>query len=147
MFRFITPACADWAPIAIRIPLGIIMFAHGAQKTFGWFDGHGLSETAGFMSQLGLVPPMFWAVVLALTELVGGILVLFGLAARFSAAAITISQLVAVWKVHGQHGFFLSAQGFEYNLALIGIGVALILSGSGKLSIDSLFAPRGRQTT
>jgi len=38
MFRFITPACADWAPIAIRIPLGIIMFAHGAQKTFGWFD-------------------------------------------------------------------------------------------------------------
>jgi len=91
------------------------------------------------LAQLGLRPAPFWGVLLALGEFVGGLLVLFGFLTRFAAAVLGIIMLVAIGTVHIRHGFFLQNQGFEYPFAVLGMAIALILSGAGNLSIDSLW--------
>jgi putative oxidoreductase len=131
-----------WAPLPARLALGVIFIAHGSQKLFGAFGGGGLEGTAGFLGGMGFKPPMFWAVLLGGTEFFGGLGVLVGLLTRLASLGITISMIVAVATVHFRNGFFLQPQhpGFEYNLALIGMCLALILSGAGKLSIEALIA-------
>lgn len=131
-----------WAPVALRLALGSIFFAHGAQKVFGWWEGGGLQATAGFLGSMGFTPPMFWAIILVIAEFVGGIFLLLGLLVRLMALLIAISQVVAVILVHLPRGFFAGAGGFEFNMALIAMAVALILTGAGALSLDRLFRKR-----
>lgn len=92
---------------------------------------------AGFLGNMGFKPPLFWAFVLASSEFFGGLGVLVGLLTRLAALSILIGQVVAVAKVHGPHGLFLSDRGFEYNLSLIAIALALLLVGAGAISLDA----------
>ena len=125
----------------------MIFFAHGAQKGFGWFGGHGLKGTIGYFQQaLGVPPPL--AVLAAFTECFGGLAVLVGFLARPAALGLMAVMLVAIAKVHGPHGFFLNmsqtpgkGHGIEFNLALIGMALAVLAGGAGTVSIDRLIAP------
>src|SRR5437867_11856999 len=46
----------SWSHLVVRLALGIVFFAHGAQKTFGWFGGHGLSATIAGFRQMNIPP-------------------------------------------------------------------------------------------
>jgi len=134
---------ASWAPIFARLALGVIFFAHGAQKLLGLFGGPGWSGAIqGFEEHLG-IPPVLTAISI-LTEFFGGIAIILGVLTRLAAIGLTINMLVAVYTVHLHNGFFLNwycnppegGHGFEYNLALIGLSISLLIWGGGNLSID-----------
>ncbi|MBF8301969.1 MAG: putative rane protein [Candidatus Dadabacteria bacterium] len=133
----------SWAPIFARLTLGIIFFAHGSQKLLGWFGGSGWSGTIQFFEQSGV--PAFLAILLIITEFFGGIAIILGFFTRLAALGLTIAMLVAIFKVHLQNGFFLNwfnvpnmGHGIEYNLALIGLSLSLLVWGAGNLSVDQM---------
>lgn len=132
------------APMMLRIPLGAIFMAHGAQKLLGLFGGHGLTGTLkSFEDKLG-IPPIFTLLAI-IAEFGGGFGVLTGFLTRLSAAGISGVMLVAIYKVHWANGFFLNltcaagrGQGIEYNLALLGMALYLMIAGGGKWCLDRL---------
>src|SRR6478752_8132969 len=95
---------AGWAPLAVRIPVGIIFVAHGAQKLFGAFGGYGLEGTGQFMASLGLTPGYLMALLAGSAEFFGGLALLFGVLVRPAAAALAFAMLVAIFSVHIGHG-------------------------------------------
>jgi putative oxidoreductase len=109
--------------------------AHGLQKTFGFFGGHGIEGMAKMLGQMNFNPPVFWAWVVGLSELLGGLFLVLGVIPRISAALIGIIMVVAIVKVHGPQGFFAMQGGFEYQLLILAVAVFLIITGSGKLSL------------
>ena len=119
----------------LRIPLGVIFVAHGLQKLIGAFGGPGISGMTGMMQSLGFTPPEVWAWVLAVTETVAGAFLIVGLLPRISAAAIAIIMIVAIVKIHGPKGFFMSQGGYEYQMLILGAAISLIFTGSGKISL------------
>jgi putative oxidoreductase len=132
-----------WAPLVVRIPLGIIFVAHGAQKLFGWFGGYGLEGTAQWMDSIGLSPGVPLALLAGGAEFLGGLALLFGLLVRPAAVALAFTMLVAIFSVHFSKGFFLSNGGYEYGLALLATSLALLISGGGRLSIDGALTGGG----
>jgi putative oxidoreductase len=139
---------ASWSHLVVRLGLGIVFFAHGAQKTFGWFGGHGLSATIGGFRQMN-IPPAATALA-AFIECFGGLALIIGLLARPVALALVLVMLVAIVKVHARNGFFLNfamtpgkGHGYEFNLALIAMALSILIGGAGALSIDRLIAPFG----
>jgi putative oxidoreductase len=139
---------ASWSHLVVRVALGVVFFAHGAQKTFGWFGGHGLSATIGGFRQMN-VPPAATALA-AFIECFGGLALIIGFLARPAALGLIPVMLVAIAKVHGKHGFFLNfamtpgkGHGYEFNLALIAMALSILIGGAGALSIDRLIAPFG----
>src|SRR5439155_25587671 len=138
----------SWSHLVVRVVLGVVFFAHGAQKTFGWFGGHGLSATIGGFRHMKIPPAA--AALAAFTECFGGLALIVGLLARPAALGLTIVMLVAIAKVHWRNGLFLNMQGtpgkghgFEFNLALIGITVSILIGGAGMWSIDRLIRAFG----
>ena len=126
----------NWAPLALRLVVGLVMTAHGAQKLFGWFGGYGLQGTAGFFGeQLGLTPGIYWAALAGGGEFFGGLLLILGLATRFAALTIAITMAVAIVTVHSS-AFFAPA-GMEFPLTLLAAALALLISGGGALSADA----------
>ena len=139
---------ASWSHLVVHVGLGVIFFAHGAQKTFGWFGGHGLSATISDFRRMN-IPPAATALA-AFTECFGGLAQIAGLLARPAAAGLILVMLVAIAKVHGRNGFFLNfamapgkGHGYEFNLALIAMALSILVGGAGALSIDRLIAPFG----
>ena len=139
---------ASWSHLVVRVALGTVFFAHGAQKTFGWFGGHGLSATIGGFRQMN-IPPAATALA-AFTECFGGLALIVGLLARPAAVGLIAVMLVAIAKVHGRNGFFLNfamtpgkGHGYEFNLALAAMALSVLIGGAGALSIDRLIAPFG----
>jgi len=139
---------ASWSHLVVRVGLGIVFFAHGAQKTFGWFGGHGLSATIGGFRQMNISPAA--TALAAFTECFGGLALIVGLLARPAALGLILIMLVAIAKVHGRHGFFLNfamtpgrGHGVEFNLALIAMALSILIGGAGALSLDRLIAPFG----
>lgn len=124
-----------YGPAVLRLAVGTIFVAHGAQKLFGVWGGPGLSGTAASMGQLGLGPGFPLALLVALVELVGGLMLIIGALTLFAALALAIVMGVAIWKVHLAAGFFLPA-GYEYNIVLLGALISLVLTGPGAFSID-----------
>ncbi len=129
---------SNWAPLVLRVVLGVIIAVHGSQKLFGWFEGPGLEGTVGFFTMLGIMPAFFWAWVVALVEFVGGILLILGLGVRVVAPLVAINMLVALLKVHLARGFFVGDGGYEFVLILIAVAVSLALTGAGKISLDNI---------
>jgi putative oxidoreductase len=127
----------DIALLILRLVLGGIFVAHGAQKLFGSFGGPGLKDTAGFFEQIGLKPGRMMALLAGLAEFGGGLLVLVGFLTPLGAFAIIAVQAVAIAKVHMRNGFFNESGGYEFNLVLIAVAVALILTGSGAYGLDA----------
>lgn len=124
-----------YGPAVLRLVIGAIFVAHGAQKLFGIWGGGGIEGTTAFFAQLGLSPAMPLAVMVGVVEFGGGLLLMFGALTLFASLALVVNMLVAVWKVHLASGFFLPG-GYEFNLALIGALVSLMLTGPGALSVD-----------
>jgi len=133
--------------LIVRVGLGVIFFAHGAQKVFGWFGGPGLRGVIGYFRQsLGIPAPL--TVLAALTELFGGLAMILGLLVRPAAVGLIAVMLVAIIKVHAPNGFFLNwalepgkGHGYEMNLALIAMALAVLVGGAGAVSIDRLIRP------
>jgi len=137
-----TPGPVDWGLLVLRLVLGVAFILHGAQKLLGLFGGPGISGFAQGLRQMGLPAPELMAYLAAGAEFLGGLAVLLGVLTEFGAAAIAAVMIVAIWKVHGKHGFFLSQQGYEYNLMILGVCAALILAGPGLLALWDPFRYR-----
>ncbi|MCA2016172.1 DoxX family protein [Vibrio tritonius] len=128
---------AGLAPLALRIPVGIIYMAHGSQKLFGWNGGYGLQGTGQWMDSIGIHPGVLMAALAGSGEFFGGLLLLVGLLTRPAAAVTAFTMLVAIFSVHISHGLFLSNGGYEYGLALFAASLSLLFSGQGKVAIDN----------
>lgn len=137
--RTLRTDAASAAPLVLRLALGTVFFAHGAQKLFGWWGGPGFANTAKFFeSQLGLAPGHLHAALAGGGEFFGGILIILGLLTRFAAAQAAAIMAVAIWTVH--RSAFFAPEGMEYPLTLLLIAVALVLTGGGALSVDARLA-------
>ena len=129
---------AGWGALALRIPVGIIFVAHGAQKLFSWFGGYGLEGTGQWMDSIGLSPGYLMALLAGGTEFLGGLALIIGLLVRPASAALAFAMLIAIFSVHFQNGLFMSNNGYEFGLALLAASVSLLFSGAGRASVDRL---------
>jgi putative oxidoreductase len=130
------------ALFCMRLTLGAIMVAHGYSKVFG-----GLHHFAGMVASLGM--PAWLAYVSALTEFLGGLLILAGLFSRAAALAIFIDLGVAIWKVHLHNGLIGSPNrpGYELPLAAATLAFALIFFAAGPISLDEVLRGGGGGTS
>ncbi|MDP4536303.1 DoxX family protein [Alkalimonas collagenimarina] len=131
---------AGWGALVLRVPIGIIFAAHGAQKLFGWFGGYGLEGTGGWMESIGLAPGVLMAFLAGSAEFFGGLALIVGVLTRPAAAVLALTMLVAIFAVHFEHGFFMSNNGYEFGLALLAASVSLLFSGAGKVSLDAVLS-------
>jgi putative oxidoreductase len=123
----VSKTVGPWAPLAIRLTLGIVFIAHGMDKLFGTFGGGGLQATAEQFEQLGLQPANVMALMAGATEMGGGILVFLGLMTRLGGLMIASTMVVAIATVHGGNGLFARDNGFEYPLTALGAALSLVL--------------------
>lgn len=121
----------NWGLLILRLVVGLTMMGHGTQKLFAWFGGHGPKGTGGWLESIGVKPGVAMAVLAGLSELIGGALFAAGVWTPVGAALITLVMLVAIYKVHGAKGYWADKGGFEYNLVLIAVAVAVALTGPG----------------
>jgi putative oxidoreductase len=143
--RFIDRALATdagFGPLAVRIPVGLIFAAHGAQKLFGWFGGYGLEGTGQFFGSIGLSPGYLMALLAGSAEFFGGLALVLGVLVRPAAASLAFAMLIAIFSVHFSKGFFLDKGGYEYALALFAASLSLLFSGGGRYAADALLAAR-----
>jgi putative oxidoreductase len=128
----------DAGLLLVRVVLGLVMAAHGAQKLFGWFGGYGLAGTGGFFEGLGFRPGKFFAAAAGATEIAGGLLLALGLFGPLGPALIISVMVVAMVTVHWSHGLFAQDNGIELPLlySVTVAGIALI--GYGAYSLDAL---------
>jgi len=123
----------DAGLLIIRLVVGLIFAGHGAQKLFGWFGGYGLKGTGGYLDSIGMKPGVLMALIAGLGELVGGLLFAAGVLTWVGAVLIAATMVVAIVKVHGKNGLWVTSNGYEYNLILIAIVVGVALIGPGAL--------------
>jgi len=133
---------AGMAALTLRIPVGIILLAHGAQKLFGVFGGYGLEGTGQWMASIGLEPGYLMALLAGSAEFFGGLALILGLLARPAALLAAFTMLVAIVTVHLENGLFLSNNGYEFGLALLAAAVSIVFAGGGSLSVDNVIARR-----
>ena len=133
----------DAALLLARSVVGASIAAHGAQKLFGWFGGHGPAAAMDFFTRWGFAP--FLVVLLIATESIGMLLQARGFAGRVWAAGITVVMIVAVIKARHYLHFFMNwymeprrPEGFEYHLLVAGCALVVLILGSGRWSIDRL---------
>jgi putative oxidoreductase len=131
----------DWVVAAARTVLGVVFFAHGAQKTLGWFGGAGLRSTAKvFREHLRIPTPL--AVLAVEAEFLGGLGLIVGLLSRVAALGIAVIMIVAILTVHWKFGFFMSwygekqGHGVEYHILVLALATVVIFKGGGALSVD-----------
>ena len=127
----------DVGVLVLRLVFGVIFMGHGAQKLFGSFGGPRISGFAKMLEQLGVKSAKPMAVLAGLAEFVGGILVMLGFLTPVAALALIGVMIVAILRVHLKNGFFNTNRGYEFNLALAGIALTLLIAGAGAYSLDS----------
>jgi putative oxidoreductase len=131
------------ATLIIRVALGGVIFAHGAQKLFGWFGGYGFAATMDYFTGTAGLPYVIGLLVI-LGESLGAIALIVGIFGRFMAGCMFIIMLGALIIDHAQYGFFMNwfgnqpGEGIEFDLLTFGISLSLILTGSGDYSMDAL---------
>jgi putative oxidoreductase len=141
MFRKLISTSDDYTYTVVRLVMGIVFFAHGAQKMLGWFGGYGFSGTMGFFTQQMHIPAPF-AFLAICAEFFGGLGLLAGLLGRVAAFGISMNMLVAIFTVHLPNGFFANwtgqqkGEGFEFHLLAIALAFVVMVKGSGALSVD-----------
>jgi len=147
MFRKVLVTTDDWTVTLMRLVMGVIFFAHGAQKALGWFGGYGFSGTMGFFTNMMHIPAVF-AFLAICAEFLGGIGLILGALGRIAAFGIACNMVVAILLVHSHFGFFMNwtgqqkGEGFEYHLLAITIALVLMVKGSGAFSIDRALSAR-----
>jgi len=131
----------DGALTVMRLVLGIVFFAHGAQKMLGWFGGYGFSGTMGFFTSQMHIPAPFAFLAIA-AEFFGSLGLILGLLTRIAAFGIGMNMLVAILMVHRHFGFFMNwfgnqkGEGIEYHLLTLALAIALMIRGGGAFSAD-----------
>ena len=143
MLRKLIETTNDPVLTILRLVLGVVFFAHGAQKMPGWFGGGGFQNTmAMFTQHMGIPAPLAFLAICA--EFFGGLGLVVGLLGRIAAFGVLCNMVVAVLMVHRHIGFFMNwfgnqkGEGFEYHLLAIALALAVVIRGSGALSIDRL---------
>ena len=145
MIRKLIATDNDAAITVLRLVLGIVFFAHGAQKMLGWFGGYGFTGTMGFFTGMMHIPAVFAFLAIA-AEFFGGVGLLFGLFTRVAAFGVFCNMLVAVAMVHHQFGFFMNwagtqkGEGFEFHLLALAMTAVLMIRGAGAASVDRLLS-------
>jgi putative oxidoreductase len=139
-------ATDDSAATAIlRLVLGIVFFAHGAQKMLGWFGGFGFSGTMGFFTGTMHIPAPFAFLAIA-AEFFGGLGLILGFLTRIAAFGIAVNMVVAIVKVHSAFGLFMNwtgtqkGEGIEFHLLVLAMTTFLMIRGAGAFSIDRAIA-------
>ncbi len=145
MFRKLVSTSNDFTLTIVRLVLGLVFFAHGAQKMLGWFGGYGFHGTMGFFThQMGIPAPLAFLAICA--EFFGGLGLLVGLLSRIAALGIIVNMLVAIATVHHVNGFFMNwtgqqkGEGFEFHLLAIALAIVILIKGSGAISLDRAIA-------
>lgn len=133
-----TLATASLGLLVIRLVFGLTFAAHGTQKLFGWFGGHGLDGTGGFFESIGIKPGKPMALLAGLGETLGGLAFALGLLVPVASIFIIVPMIVGIAKVHGPNGYWATGGGYEYNVAIIAVAVGIALTGPGAYSIDAL---------
>jgi len=133
----------DWVITIVRIVLGVVFFAHGAQKALGWFGGAGLQSTVRvFREQLRIPAPL--ALLSVAAEFLGGLGLIVGLLSRIAALGIAVVMIVALVAVHGKFGFFMNwygekqGHGIEYHILVLALALAVMIKGAGAFSLDQV---------
>jgi putative oxidoreductase len=144
LFSSLVATGDSFAPLVLRVALGVMMFPHGAQKLLGWFGGYGFTGTMGYFT--GTVgTPWLVGLLVILGEFFGSLLLITGFGTRFAAASLVVIMLGAAWQLRG-NGFFMNwfgnqkGEGLEFFLLTVGIGLALVALGGGRWSLDRLIA-------
>lgn len=145
MIRKLLATENDAAMTVLRLVLGIVFFAHGAQKMLGWFGGYGFTGTMGFFTGMLHIPAVFAFLAIA-AEFFGGLGLILGLLTRVAAFGIACNMIVAVAMVHHQFGLFMNwtgaqkGEGYEYHLVSLAALVVLMIRGAGAASVDRLLS-------
>jgi putative oxidoreductase len=126
----------DLALLILRLMVGLVIAAHGAQKLFGWFGGGGLKGAIKMSEMLRLRPVRFWALMSGLTEFVGGVLLALGLLNPLGPLGVIAAMLMAIITVHWPR-FFNTNRGLEFPLVLLGMSLSAAISGPGAYSLDA----------
>jgi putative oxidoreductase len=130
----------DVSLTTLRVVLGVVFFAHGAQKMLGWFGGFGFHGSMGFFTHIGIPAPIAYLIICI--EFFGGLGLIVGLLTRIAALGIAGDMIGAVFMVHLQNGFFMNwtgtqkGEGIEYHLLALAMAAALLLRGAGAFSLD-----------
>ena len=146
MIRKLLSADDNLATAILRVVLGVVFFAHGAQKMLGWFGGPGFSATMGFFTGVMHIPAALAFLAIA-AEFFGGLGLILGALTRIAAFGIAVNMIVAIATVHSAFGFFMNwngaqkGEGFEYHLLVLAMAVLLMIRGAGAFSIDYAITP------
>lgn len=141
MFRKLIATDNNTATVILRVIVGIVFFAHGAQKMLGWFGGYGFTGTMGFFTH-GMHIPALFAFLAIVAEFFGSLGLIIGLLTRVAAFGIAVNMLVAIAMVHHRFGFFMNwsgaqkGEGYEYHLLVLAVTVFLMIKGAGAASVD-----------
>ena len=127
----------------VQIVLGVVFFAHGAQKALGWFGGTGLQSTVRvFREHLRIPAPL--EVLAVAAEFLGGLGLIVGLLSRIAALGIAVVMIVALLAVHWKFGFFMNwygekqGHGIEYHILVLALALAVMVKGAGAFSLDQV---------
>ncbi len=137
----------SWAGLILRVTLGLVMFPHGAQKLLGWYGGFGFTGTMGFFTET-MHLPWIVAFLVIVGESFGSVALLLGLLTRFTAASFIVIMLGAITTSHLSNGFFMNwfgkqaGEGYEYHVLVIGIALALLITGAGRWSADRIITEK-----
>lgn len=141
MLRKLLVTDDNTATVILRSVLGVVFFAHGAQKMLGWFGGYGFSGTMGYFTGTAHIPAVFAFLAIA-AEFFGGLGLMFGFLTRIAAFGISVNMLVAIATVHSPFGFFMNwtgaqkGEGIEYHLLVLAMTAFLMIRGAGAFSLD-----------
>jgi putative oxidoreductase len=136
----------DYGLTVARVILGVVFFAHGAQKMFGWWGGYGFTGTMGSFAHMGIPAPLAFLAIMA--EFLGGLGLIVGAVSRVAAFGILSNMVVAIATVHWPNGFFMNwagtqkGEGFEYHLLASALALAVIINGAGAVSIDRAYTKK-----
>lgn len=146
MFRKLINTDDNWASLIARVVLGLVILPHGLQKLLGLFGGAGFTGTMGYFTSQGM--PAVVAFLVIMGESFGALGLITGFIGRFCAFGIMTIMLGAMFMVHLKAGFFMNwtgqqqGEGFEYHLLALGLGLIVLLKGSGAFSIDRILSKR-----
>lgn len=145
MLRKLFATDDNTATAILRLVLGVVFFAHGAQKMLGWFGGFGFSATMGYFTAAMHIPAPLALLAIA-AEFFGGLGLILGFLTRIAALGIATNMVVAIATVHSAFGFFMNwagtqkGEGFEYHLLVLSMTAFLMIRGAGAFSFDRAIA-------
>jgi putative oxidoreductase len=145
--QFLATDQNSWSLFLVRLALGIAILPHGMQKALGLFGGYGFAGTVGFFQSMGM--PFLIGTLVILAEFVGSIGLILGLGTRFMAFSVGLTMAgAAILGGHIHNGFFMNwfgmqkGEGIEYFILVVGMALAVLISGSGKFSFDNLISKK-----